>query len=411
MIELLLNKASDKKYHQSLRYFSHSLKGDKRIQFIEKLASKDILLASQCVMSSERSIDLENYLAEFALTQSNSNNVELKVKGILSLIELNRYELIYSALSKVTKIDKEYRYAINQIVGELDRDNIVKLIGVILKTKTKGLVSSVIASVDNRDIEFSFEQKAELESLFPLMTSLYGNDNQRTLKFLKVFGLSKKLVPKDLNRIAELRIKKGAYLFIKDFYNHFEIQFPFSHKELCEIYLKRNTQTNALAFAQCFFDIENTEVQLELLSKALQAGKYFAAFVISLLKSSKDRQNAILLSPDVLILRRLIKPFTFVEYPSYDQDKLVEIIANTYRNRPEVEGKVVTCKVTGTIPKTIFVDILPEKAKGTIWVREFSNKYIDDIGKFVRIGDTLSAVVIGIGEKYVQLSVKQLTKK
>src|SRR5690606_30073478 len=138
---------------------------------------------------------------------------------------------------------------------------------------------------------------------------------------------------------------------------------------------------------------------------------YFAAFVISLLKSSKDRQNAILLSPDVLILKRLIKPFTFVEYPSYDQDKLVEIIANTFRNRPEVEGKIVTCKVTGTIPKTIFVDILPEKAKGTIWVREFTNKYIDDIGKIVRIGDTLSAVVIGIGEKYVQLSVKQLTKK
>jgi hypothetical protein len=411
MIEVLLNKAYDKKYHQSLRYFSHSLKGDRRIEFIKKLASKDILLASQCVMSSEQSFDLESFLADFALNQSDSNNIDLKVKGILSLIELNRYEIIYSALSKVTKIDKEYRFAINQIVGELDRDNIVRLIDVILKTKTKVLVSSVIASVDNRDIEFSFEQKSELESLFPLMISIYGYDNQRTLKYLKVFGLSKNLISKDIISNAELNIKKGAYQFIKEFYSHFNIPFPFSHKELCEIYLNRNIQKYALAFAQCFFDIQDLEVQYELLTKALQKGKYFAAFVISLLKSSKDRQNAILMSPDVLNLNTLILPFTIVEYPSYQQDKLVEIIANTYRSRPEVEGKVVTCKVTGTIPKTIFVDILPEMAKGSIWVREFTNNYIGDIGKIVRIGDTLSAVVIGIGEKYVQLSVRQLTKK
>jgi hypothetical protein len=411
MIELLINKATDKKYHQSLRYFSHSLKGEKRAAFIKELAEKDIFLASQCVMSSERSLNLENYLADYALNQSNSIIVELKVKGILSLIELNRYELIYSALSKTTKIDKEYRYAINQIVGELDRDNIIKLIDVILKTKTKGLVSSVIASVDNRDIEFSFDQKNKLESLFPLMTGIYGRDNQRSLKYLKVFGLSKKLIPSDINRISELRLKKGAYQFIKEFYSYYEIPFPFSPKELCEIYLKRNTQTNALAFAQSFFDTISDEIKFELISKALQTGKYFAAFVISLLKSSKDRQNAILLSPDVLVLRRLIKPFKFVEYPNLDQDKLIEIINKTYRNRPEINGRIVTCKVTGTIPKTIFVDILPEKAKGTIWVREFTKSYIDDIGKIVRIGDTLSAVVIGIGEKYVQLSVRQLTEK
>ncbi len=410
MIENLLNKASDKKYHQSLRYFSHSLKGDKRVVFIKELAEKDILLASQCVMSSESNIELENYLADNALNQSNSNIVEFKVKGLLSLIELNRYELIYSALSKTTKIDKVYRYAINQIVAELDRDNIVKLIDIILKTRTKGLVSSVIASVDNRDIEFSSDQKSKLELLFPLMTQIYGTDNQRSLKYLQVLGLSKKLVPIDIDRIAELRIKKGAYQFIKEFYLYYEIPFPFSTSELCDIYLKRNTQTNALAFAQSFFDIDNFDIKCDFISKALKTGKNFTAFIISLLKSSKDRQNAILISPDVLILKKLMKPFSFVEYPDFDQNKLIEIINNTFTVKPKCMGKIVTCKVTGTIPKTIFVDILPDKAKGTIWVKEFSNKYVDDIGEFVKIGDTFNAVVIGIGEKYVQLSVNQIKK-
>lgn len=411
MIELLLNKASDKKYHQSLKYFSHSLKGEKRIEFIKKLSSRDILLASQCVMSSEQCIKLESFLTDIALNQFNSDYIEFKIKGFLSLIELNRYEIIYTEFSKGINIDQEYRNAIKHVVGELDQENIIRLIDVILKTKTRGLINAVITSVESRKVDFTFEQKIKLESLFPLMINMFGYNNYRSLKYLKAFKLSKKLLPEKLDSIAKSRIKKGAYQLIIDIYTHFEIPFPFSDKDLCEIYLERNNLQNAMSFAQFFFNIQEKDVQYILISKALRSGKYFAAFIISLLKSSKDRHKTILSAPDFLILKKLTIPFTFIEYPNYDQKELLEIISNTYTELPEIEGKVVRCKVTGILPKTIFVDILPEKAKGTIWVKEFTSKYIEDIGKIVQIGDTLSAIVIGIGDKYVQLSVKQLEEK
>ncbi|MCF6249291.1 MAG: hypothetical protein L3J69_18330 [Desulfobacula sp.] len=66
MNDILAKKVSDNKYHQSLKYLSHLLKGEKRNALILDIAQIDIFLASQCVMSSETNKHLETQLSEIA---------------------------------------------------------------------------------------------------------------------------------------------------------------------------------------------------------------------------------------------------------------------------------------------------------------------------------------------------------
>jgi hypothetical protein len=102
MMTNLLLKSLDEKYHKSIRYFSHSLKGEKRREFIEDLGDYNIYLAAQCVMSSEKDVSLEEslkYKAEkFA---SEFQNTEKSAKGFLALAELNSYEKISNLFGNI----------------------------------------------------------------------------------------------------------------------------------------------------------------------------------------------------------------------------------------------------------------------------------------------------------------------
>lgn len=327
MIEQLINKSSNEKYHQSLIYLSHLLKGDKKVDFIKRIASQNVLLACKCVMTSEKNVLLENYLSELAFNLSIEDDT--RVNGLLSLFELNRYELISSAFSKITKIDKNHRYSISQIISEIDSDNIVKFLKIILEPNTKGLVGTLISSVDNRNIEFTSSQKSELEGMFSLVVSLFGFFDRRTLRYLKVFNLAKKLIPKKILNLPRDRIKGSNINFQIDFFAHFDIPFPYSNEELCDIFLSRNKYSDTIAFGKYLFKIDDINTKSSLIKKALAKGKYFSAFIISLIESWNDRKRVMLLFPEDFISYRRINQFENLEHPKIDQNYLIEIIENS----------------------------------------------------------------------------------
>ncbi len=72
-----------------------------------------------------------------------------------------------------------------------------------------------------------------------------------------------------------------------------------------------------------------------------------------------------------------------------------------------VEGKVVSIK-----PYGVFINI-DEDLMGLLHISEISNSYIDDINKYVKIGDIIRTRILDIDydEKKAKLSLKALKKR
>lgn len=76
------------------------------------------------------------------------------------------------------------------------------------------------------------------------------------------------------------------------------------------------------------------------------------------------------------------------------------------------KDNIVTCKITGIEKYGIFVD-LDDYYKGLIHISEISKNYVNDINKYVKIGDTIKAKVIETDEKncHVRLTIKDIKYK
>ncbi|MBD2179488.1 hypothetical protein H6F42_21480 [Pseudanabaena sp. FACHB-1998] len=424
MIENLEHKIKNEKYHKSVRYFSHFLKGEKRCKYISEVAKYNIYLAAQCIMSCEEDNDLENSLACNALDRINSNIVKEKANGFLALLELNRFDLIYDAISQISRIRSIDRYTINQIFEELDEEGIVKFLKIVLKAEVKGLISSIIYNVLNRNVSFNASQKKELEELFKQLVKFFGPYNGRILKFIFAFKLSKNLIPANINLMAErFIVKPSEQEFIRSFYEFYDIPFPFSNVDLCNLCLNsRNRPAKVIAFSKFFFDISNIDIQIQLLEKALLKGKYFTGFVISLINDADIRDRILKQYPDEM--KDFLDLFVKVEHPKFDQDQLLTTITKISKKdqlpttitkiskqENSLLGKTFKCKVTVIIPKTIFVELISTDWKGSIYIKEFTKEYIEDAHQIVSIGDEFDAVVIGFHHRYLQLSVNELPVK
>ncbi len=328
MIIDLEAQAQNEKYYKSLRYLSHSLKGERRSDFINLLSEYNPYLAAQCAMSCERDMELENQLAFKAIEDSKSEIHEKKFLGILGLIELNRYDMISEVFSDLNNNIKVYRLLVKQIINELDTDNIIKFLKMIVDTNTKWLISSVINAVYFREISITNDQTKQVELIYENLKRIYSNGDYRILKFLLAFNLPKRLLPANLEIIAKKNIRRNRLELIKDLYNKYDIELPFSDYDICAICLSRNRQSTAFTFAKSFFSINENEEQLDLLRVCLKKGKYYSAFCLSLLKDKTKRGLYAYKLDNYLDILNQSRVFDKKNYPEMNQKIIEQLIIN-----------------------------------------------------------------------------------
>lgn len=73
-------------------------------------------------------------------------------------------------------------------------------------------------------------------------------------------------------------------------------------------------------------------------------------------------------------------------------------------------GKIVEGKVSGISKFGAFVD-LPDKTTGMIHISEISQSYVNDINDFLKVGDTVKAMVISSENGKIALSIKKIQPK
>jgi len=75
-------------------------------------------------------------------------------------------------------------------------------------------------------------------------------------------------------------------------------------------------------------------------------------------------------------------------------------------------GNIVEGKVVGIKPYGVFIT-LDEETVGLLHISEISDEYVDDINKFVKIGDVLKTKILDIdyNENRAKLSLKALKKR
>ncbi len=117
MINNLEHKANNEKYFNSIRYFSHSLKREKRRNFIEQVAEYNIYLAAKCIMSAEKDEELGNSLIEKAQSiAQNFEEPENSAKGFLVLAEFECSETKIPLFSNVEKFNNTHFKVIEKIL-------------------------------------------------------------------------------------------------------------------------------------------------------------------------------------------------------------------------------------------------------------------------------------------------------
>ena len=73
-------------------------------------------------------------------------------------------------------------------------------------------------------------------------------------------------------------------------------------------------------------------------------------------------------------------------------------------------GTIVEGKVSGISKFGAFVD-LPDKTTGMIHISEVSQSYVNDINDFIKVGDTVKAMVISTENGKIALSIKKTQPK
>lgn len=176
MMKDLKNKAISEKYFKSIRYFSHLLKGNKKVDFLSELSEYNIYLAAQCLMSSEKDIDLENTLKlKSELLAKDFSNIEKSAKGFLALAEFESYETILNLVTSISTPNKIHQQVFNKIFSESNESVFLNFFEVLIKAN-KPILVTFLVSAYNKEIIVTSENKLKLKSILDYLidSKLFG---------------------------------------------------------------------------------------------------------------------------------------------------------------------------------------------------------------------------------------------
>lgn len=321
------NKIQNEKYYESLKYLSHSLKGEKRREIIEFISLHNTYLAAQCATTCDIDKELEDYISIKAMEEANSELNDKKRFGILALIELNRYELLSEIFRGIRSNISLYRKVVIQIINEIDTENIIRVFNIIVDTKIKWLISSVVTGAYLKEISLTNEQIKEVELIYYKLLEIYKKSDYRVIRFILAFNLPKRLLPSNIEIIANKMIKTGKLKLIKELHIRYDMDFPYNNYDICEICLDRNRYTTIKTFIEAFCNISDINKQFYFLQKCIKKGGYHRAFSLALLENEEKRQLFAEKLGDVSVLKKY-SVLNGKNYPQFEQEKIERLFFN-----------------------------------------------------------------------------------
>lgn len=157
-----------RQWAETVRLYSGLLEGQERITLIKEIAKEDILLAAECrTISILDENELDDYLTKVALTQAKQFKLsETSAKGIMALVELNKFDEITQIFSTIKDGSKSPMH--NQVVANYISNGSELQIStflVVLSESNKMLLDRAIDRAFDIDIFFSPYSIVQLESL------------------------------------------------------------------------------------------------------------------------------------------------------------------------------------------------------------------------------------------------------
>lgn len=141
---------------------------DEREDFILDLAETDILLAAECKTSSvegEKKL-FNNILNKSKMIANNLSQSEISVQGVLSLIELNKYDEALNIIS-TKKSNKLHKELIKKIMENLDSNSglnfLLFLINYIERKKNKSILFIWAVELFYHDLNITHKNKLGME--------------------------------------------------------------------------------------------------------------------------------------------------------------------------------------------------------------------------------------------------------
>jgi hypothetical protein len=243
MIPDLEHKANNEKYFKSIRYFSHSLKGEKRRNFISQVAEYNVYLAAQCIMSAEKDEELENRLIEKA--QSIAQNFlqpENSAKGFLALAEFENFNEIVSLLKDVKKPSKIHSQVFSKILEGKNSDLFITFLDILTKLNNTTFIHFAINSY-NGVLNIDVNSQKTLNKVFKI---LFDNANYGMSRIvIEKFGLYDSLTilfENNVEKVITLLLKSSKKLLSAvrlayEICNHYKLFSKFKPEMFIHTYL------------------------------------------------------------------------------------------------------------------------------------------------------------------------------
>lgn len=317
-------KTQNPKYYESLKYLSHTLKDEKRKEFMKYLSLHNTYLAAQCATTCNTDQEIEKFISKRAIEDANSELNEKKILGILALIELNRYELLSEIFKGMKSNISLYRKVVIQIINEIDTENIIRVLNIILETKIKWLINSVVTGAYHKEVSLTNEQAREVEIIYNKILEIYSKKDYRLIRFILAFNLPKRLLPSNIESITPRLIKGGKLNLMRELYARYEMNFPYDDYGICELCLSRNRYTTVKTFIEAFSNVKEINKQLFLIKECIKKGGYHRAFSLALIEDNEKRIFFAESLGDKSVLRKK-NILNGKNYPNFDQSKIEEL--------------------------------------------------------------------------------------
>lgn len=380
----ILNKAqNDPAYSQIVQLYSGLFDTqDERETFILDVAEEDILLAAECKTSSveeERNIYL--FVSQKAFSQgSNFENADLTSKSIMSLLEIENYDLLNDILKET------YRRKPNKVHKET--------IEFIFKTNQVSLLNQAVETFLGYD---------KINKMFIgwIATSLNLNSPQEFIKSKNFDMLVEYLInERYVEPLEHLFQKFGSTIF-----KNFDIKF------MIDKFLKNGNR-------------KDIRIAIFLIQACNLNNLYSANILVKQLIDNKTagsnrvtnkRKKRLIQS--IIVANGLEDDFSDVKITKVKTNNR-EIVKNILPktigiNNPLTVYYWYECIVTNIIPSRVFVKIENETRPASIYIGELTNQRLANIldfeynGEKLHIGQKLIAKVINIDEQgRIDLSLK-----
>lgn len=234
-----------RQWAETVRLYSGLLEGTERINFIKEISNENILLAAECrTISILIEDELDEYLTKVALAEAKQFKFsETSAKGIMALVELNKFDEITQIFSSIKESGKSPLH--NQVVAnyiasgsELQISTFIR----VLSESNKILLERAIDKTFDVNIFFSPYSISQLEILFK---KLY-NQGDFLIAAKLACVVAKKIKTVDAEKLFILLLKNKQIKYAEKIINIYKMSPSIDIYGYLKIFIKENLNKESI---------------------------------------------------------------------------------------------------------------------------------------------------------------------